>query len=127
MSSEEQQYVISDKSKLSIGDVQAAAKTAWVDLHTQGSAARARAEANGIDVDALPESLDEVIRIRSAGAGFGSLDLVLGALAPIGWDLWKHVLLPHIRERWGDNAIKAKNAAAKKAATAAKKTPPAAK
>lgn len=122
MSDSEQAFAIKDKTKLGVSDIQATAAAAWADMQEVGTAAHAAAVKAGIDLKALPKELGQLLSIKPAGAGLGSVDLLIGALGPVAWDVWKHVLLPQIRARWGDDAIKAKAAAAKKAAAAAKKS-----
>jgi glycogen synthase len=57
----------------------------------------------------------------------GGVDLLILAASHVAAQIWQHVLLPQIRERWGDKAIAAKNAADKAAArkAAAATKPPA--
>jgi hypothetical protein len=124
METEVVEYVIVDKAKLSVADIQRDALAAWADVRTAGTTANANAKAAGIDVESLPASLEDVVRIKAGGAGVGSIDLVIaGVLAKIALDFWRHVLLPHIRETFGDNAIKAKKAEAKKSAKTAAQAP----
>lgn len=102
------EYVIEDKSRHGVTDVQAAVNDAWIDIQVEGTEANARAKRAGIEVSSLPAEVAKLLGIRPSAAGIGTVDFVLVALGPVAWDVWKHVLLPQIRERWGDNAIKEK-------------------
>ena len=116
----QEEYVITDKTSVSVKDVQQAVRAAWADLAVEGSTAREQAIDAGIDLDALPAELDGFVDVQPAAAGMGGVDLLILAASHAAVQLWQYVLLPQIRERWGDKSIAAKNAAAKKAAAAAK-------
>ncbi len=121
----QEEYVIGDKSVLSVKDVQDAVREAWSDLRIDGSAARQLALDADIDVDALPKLAIGFVDVKPAGAGMGGVDLLILAASHVAAQIWQHVLLPQIRERWGDKAIAAKNAAARKTAAATRTPAPA--
>ena len=122
----QEEFTIADKAVLSVKDVQDTVRTAWADLRAEGSAARQLAIDAGIDIGALPETVAGFVDVKPAAAGIAGVDLIILAASHAAVQLWQHVLLPQIRERWGDKAIAKKNAAAtaaaKKAAAAAKKS-----
>ncbi len=122
----QEEFTIADKALLSVKDVQDAVRTAWADLRVEGSAARQLAIDAGIDIDDLPATAAGFVDVKPAAAGIAGVDLIILAASHAAVQLWQHVLLPQIRERWGDKAIAKKNAAAtaaaKKAAAAAKKS-----
>lgn len=107
------EITIDPRASVGLAGLQATVQQAWADLQCDGSKARARALEAGIDVDALPAVPEELLELKPAAAGFGTTGIILLCLRPIAADLWKHVFLPQIRERWGDQAIKAKKALAK--------------
>lgn len=123
----QEEFTIADKSVLSVKDVQDAVRAAWADMRIEGSMARQLAIDAGIDIDALPETAAGFVDVKPAAAGIAGVDLIILAASHAAVQLWQHVLLPQIRERWGDKAIARKNsvaaAVAKKAAAAAKKSP----
>jgi hypothetical protein len=122
----QEEFTIADKSVLSVKDVQDAVRAAWADLRVEGSTARQLAIDAGIDIDDLPDTAAGFVDVKPAAAGIAGVDLIILAASHAAVQLWQHVLLPQIRERWGDKAIAKKNAAAtaaaKKAAAAAKKS-----
>ena len=124
----QEDYLIGDKAVLSVKDVQDAVRAAWADMRVTGSTAHQLAIDAGIDIDALPDLATGFVDVKPAAAGMGGVDLIILAASHAAVQVWQHVLLPQIRERWGDKAIARKNAAtaaAKKAATAAGTPPPA--
>lgn len=55
-----------------------------------------------------PATLDAgsiTVSVHGAGLDPASVALVVAFLAPPAMDIWKHVLLPRIRRRWGINAV----------------------
>lgn len=118
------------RDDLRIVEVQATAKEAWKQMREPGTVAHANALARGIDPQTLPKQLDRVIELRPNGAGISSVDLIVTIASSVGakagLDLWKYVALAHIRDRWGDHALKemraAKRSAARKKPTRKKKT-----
>lgn len=115
---------------LRIADVQAAAREAWKQMREPGTLAHANALARGVDPQTLPSQLDRVLRLRPNGAGISTVDVLVmvagsgaGTVgAKIAWDLWKYVVLAHIRYRWGDHALREKRAELRRAAAAKKTT-----
>lgn len=128
MSDSKLTYEISAKAKVDHKAIQAASLKAWADVRVPGSISNARATEAGVNIEALPQSLNAMLKIHPSGAPLIDVDFVVtaigsGAAAKIGMDMWKYVLLPHIREKFGDKAIAVKKAAAKK--TAAEQAAPA--
>jgi hypothetical protein len=115
----ERHYQIADRRKLDVGAIQAAAKAAWVEMRVPGSASHSNAQSHGLTPSELPPNLNEVLRIRSAAAGVGSVDVVVaGFLGKVGWDLWRYVVMPYIESRWGVGVIREKLEADKQTAIA---------
>jgi hypothetical protein len=94
------------------GDVEAYLQKLWEDLRRPNSEARRQVDQAGIDINRLPQRLEDAIRVEDA---VGSVDIpgtavVFVAIAPIVkkvvLDLWKFVALPQIRRRWGDSALR---------------------
>ncbi|MCA8287299.1 hypothetical protein [Burkholderia vietnamiensis] len=94
----------------------------WQDLHREGSSTYKRAVASGIEISALPVSMDEVFDFRKSAAGLDHsvVDFVVmlagteaAKVAGRGvikatTQLWDHVFLPLIRSKWGDESLKEK-------------------
>ncbi len=114
-----------DKGVLSVKDVQDAVRAAWDDLRVPGSTVHQLALDAGIDIDALPATPAGFVDAQPAAAGMGGVDLIILAASHAAVQIWQHVLLPQIRERWGDKAIARKNAQAKAAAKKAAAPAPA--
>lgn len=114
------------RPRLQVAQVQAAAQDAWAEMRTPGTKAHANAVAHGLKPESLPSKLNQVLVLRSEAAGVGTVDLAvvaIGLASKAAWDLWQYVVLPHIRERWGDKALEErKKAAAKSEAALTKKT-----
>jgi len=125
---QEDHYVIADKAALSVKDVQDAVRSAWDDLRIEGTVVRQLALDAGIDLAKLPATPTGFVDVRPGAAGIGGVELIILAASHAAVQLWQHVLLPQIRDRWGDKAIARKNAAdaaaAKKAAADAKAAAP---
>lgn len=76
----------------------------WGALREDG-ALREEAAAAGIDlaeIDALERS---PIEVRSDEAGFDPVSIVIVVAGIVAKDLWKEVLLPRIRARYGAEAV----------------------
>ena len=102
-------------------DIQSAAQEALEQARMPGTVAHANALANELDPGALPENIRDALKVRSEGVGVGTVDAIAVLyMSKAGWDLWKHVVLPHLRARWGDRAIVAKERE-RAAASAAKR------
>src|SRR5262249_31326318 len=113
-------YEISQASEVSVERVVKLAREVWREIHDEGSLAREEAERAGIPLGALPESMERVLSLKASGAGFepGSVVLVvtgmlLNGASRVALDVWKHVVLPRIREKWGDHALKLRKPARK--------------
>lgn len=114
---------IVEKGRISLAEIQREARNAISDIAVEGTAANLRAKEAGINVSALSGDADSMLTFKPAAAGIGTVEIVLLALGPVAYDIWKHVVLAHIRDKWGDHAIKAKRAAAKAAEKASVKAP----
>ncbi len=104
------------RGDLSVDQVQAEIAQFWQALDNPGSSEveaelSAKLSATGLDRAALA-SFDRgnAITVRAAASGADPIAVVLlVTLAPstnrIIKDLWATIVLPRIRQRWGDNAI----------------------
>ncbi|MGB6353201.1 MAG: hypothetical protein WBF21_04435 [Steroidobacteraceae bacterium] len=117
------QYDIEPSSEASISKICALAEQVWRDLQAEGSSARRAAATMNIDVADLPARLDQALVVKASGAGFDPTSIVLmvtgaatGAvskqLSRVVMDLWKYVILPQVRARWGDRSLKERRQAA---------------
>ena len=92
-------------------EVQREIQKFWAELDTSDEAAKRLADA-GIDLDDLPrEGRADAIRVSVRGAGVEPTAVALViAFAPVANELlvslWKEVLLPQIRNRYGRDAIR---------------------
>jgi predicted NAD-dependent protein-ADP-ribosyltransferase YbiA (DUF1768 family) len=94
----------------------------WADLHRKGSPTYARAIASGIETAALPTNIEEYIDFKKSAAGLDHsvVDFVVmlagteaakvvgRGVIKVSSQLWDLVLLPLIRRKWGDEALKEK-------------------
>ena len=115
------EYEVVDREKMRVSDVASLASEAWDNLKRPESQAYKAAEAAGVDRALLPPKIDDALTIEEEGAPFelATLAVIIAtALAPEAKkavaDVWKCVLLPRIRHRWGDHALKEKADAMKK-------------
>ncbi len=98
-------------SKRSSDEIRDEVESLWDQLQKPG-ALRDAADAQGIDLDELGgKQLKEVISFQDEGAGISPETVaIVVAFAPlfvkIASDLWEHIFLPRIIERWGDTAMK---------------------
>ena len=108
-------YTIVDQSKHSVRDFLGLAEEAWRDMGEEGTAANASARQAGIAVGRLPKKLNQVLLIKS-GAGIQSEHVeVVWVLGKMAMDVWRYVVLPHIRDVFGDRALKEEKAIGKAA------------
>ncbi|MCU1315200.1 MAG: hypothetical protein JWN63_522 [Candidatus Acidoferrum typicum] len=119
----ELQYEVTQDSGATISSVRKLAREVWHELQTEGSEAREDAKRAGIDLETIPSTLEKGLELRPSGAAFepGSMALVVSGMllhvaGQASLDLWKYVLLPRIRERWGDHALRERKQPAKKSA-----------
>jgi len=110
-------YTIVDKSKHSVRDFLRLAEEAWRDVGEEGTAGNASAKQSGIVVGRLPKKLNQVLLIKS-GAGIQSEHFeVVWVLGKMAMDVWRYVVLPHIRDVLGDRALKEGKTIAKEQAS----------
>ncbi len=109
------QYEVARESRVTISEIQEFASSVWTELHCAGSAAHRQALRRGIDVSQLPKELGDALTIKPNVAGYDPssiLMLVTGAVlaggSRVGLDVWKFVILPQFRARWGDHALREK-------------------
>ncbi|MFZ0042557.1 MAG: hypothetical protein WAK93_14695 [Solirubrobacteraceae bacterium] len=100
------------RGELSVDQVQAEIAQFWQALDNPGSSAlEAELSAAGLDRAALASfDRENAISVRAATSGADPIAVVLlVTLAPstnrIIKDLWATIVLPRIRQRWGDDAI----------------------
>lgn len=115
-----------DAAELTAEQVLADTRQIWADMKTQGSQARAALLGLGVQPAELPANVGEVLSIKGSGAGMDAATITLivvavggaiGAKLPVMvGDIWKYVILPQLRHRWGDKALAEK---AKKTTSAA--------
>jgi hypothetical protein len=109
-SNTELQFVLLRPNKIRITDIQETVIEAWRRMGRPGTIEHANSLAYGLDRTDLPRRLADMVTLRPDGAGVGTVDLIVVLSGKVAWDLWKHVLLPHIRDVWGDDALKRKRA-----------------
>jgi hypothetical protein len=116
MTNEELRYQI-DWNHISLREIQKAVDEAWETLAEPGSAIRQTAQQHGIDTASLPATRKEALALKKSEAGLHQevVDLLLVATSHAARDVWHHVLLPWLRSRFGDDAIKERKTAAKAA------------
>jgi hypothetical protein len=79
----------------------------WSDLHTDESL-RAEARRAGIDLGELPRgSRDSAITIEKTTANFAGAEILIGLGVKIAYDVWKELILPRLRQRFGSDSIRA--------------------
>lgn len=110
-------FRIARRDKTRIADIQQAVREAWRQMRRPGTTAHANAVACGFDRVELPKRLTDVVTVRPDGAGAATVDMIVVLSGKVAWDIWKYVLLPHIRDIWGDGALKRKQVAAEKSKT----------
>jgi hypothetical protein len=103
-------YEIADKAAVSVEDIQQAVADAWSEMRQPGTDAYEDAKRAGIDVAALPASVDDVVEVRPHGAGVGAVEVaIIGFLGKVAYDVWKdvwtHILLPKVKKRFGEKAL----------------------
>jgi hypothetical protein len=92
-------------------EVQQEIDTFWAELETSGQLRKEVVDA-GVDLGALPtEARSEAIQVTVRGAGLDpTMVSLVVAFAPIANEalvsLWKRVLLPRIRDRYGRDAVR---------------------
>lgn len=108
-------YELVSESGITILEIQKLVNEAWSDLFIDGTTSHQNALNANIEILNLPQSIDGVLTLRPSGAGFDPASvflIVAGAMGPalskVSEDVWKYVLLPRIRAKWGDNSLKAK-------------------
>ncbi len=95
----------------SADEVQREIQNFWDDLDSSDELRKELADA-GVDVDSLPQqNRENAIRVSVRGAGVEPTAVALViAFAPVANEvlisLWKQVLLPRIRSRYGRDAIR---------------------
>jgi len=96
-------------------------------MFVEGTAAHDLARACRIDPHELPLVRERAIELAPSGAGFEPSSLLIGILikdgSQIAMDVWKRVLLPRLRARFGDDAIKEKKGMAPEKPTAKRGVP----
>lgn len=106
-------FRIAQQDKIRISDIQEAVLEAWRQMRRPGTTEHANFVAHGFGQVNLPKRLSDVVDVRPDGAGVGTVDLIVVLSGKAALDIWKYVLLPHIRDIWGDDALKRKRATVK--------------
>lgn len=94
------------RGTLTVAEIQAEIEIFWRDARSDAGLA-AEARELGVDVTDSSRSPD-VLRVEAEGAGVDpavALILVSLGVRRVSADLWKYLVLPRIRRRWGDDAI----------------------
>lgn len=96
---------------LTRADLERELDTLWNELRADG-ATRDAALARGINVDDVPDRRD-AISVTTDAAGFTPVETaIIVAFAPVAAkvarDIWEHIILPRIRQRYGQNALEKK-------------------
>ena len=111
----ELEYELVSESGITIFEIQKLVNETWSDLLTEGTTSRQNALDANIDIQNLQGSIDGVLTLRPSGVGFDPTSVFLivagamgTALSKVSGDIWKYVLLPRIRARWGDHSLKTK-------------------
>jgi hypothetical protein len=107
------EYDIVDKNNVTIAKLQNEANIAWEQLHKPNSSAAQSAINHSIDLSQLPSKLEDALKILPSGQGIDPTTIAIivaivnsPAVATAARDIWKYVILPHIRDKFGDEAIK---------------------
>jgi hypothetical protein len=126
-------YGIGRAAGVSLKQIQRYAADVWRELGEVDSDASRNAARFRIDVSSVSRDIKDEVDLRPTppAFAFNPNDVVLtivksGAAARVALDLWRYVLLPRIRAKWGDDALKererARKDSAKKAAATRSKT-----
>jgi len=106
------EYTILDKNHVTVADIQKEVHIAWNQLHDPQSIIAHNAVRFGIEPSQLPEKLEDILSVRPSGQGLDPSTIAIivaiinsSAVSTVAKDIWKYVILPHIRDRFGDNAI----------------------
>ena len=101
-------------ASVTTGELNAATNELWAALQRNDSALATEATACGIDLQQIAGlSRDQAITFHQDGAGFDpATTAIVVALAPVAAgivrDLWKEIILPRLRQRLGNDALKEK-------------------
>lgn len=63
----------------------------------------------GINPSQLPHDLTQILSMKKSAAGFDAsiVDMVVTfASGSVAKDLWTYIILPHLRDKFGDTALK---------------------
>jgi hypothetical protein len=94
----------------SVREVQQELDRLWESLNTDRESLR-RAQQARISLAKLPAGRrGQLIKVRRKGAGLEpattAIVVVIGLGAKVLRDVWKHILLPRLRKKYGDQALK---------------------
>ena len=97
---------------VSVLELQEEIRATWRDLSQDSIRSEDLAKA-GIDVKALSAAESEApIKIERQGGGFDFTPIIVSfapAAAAIIMDVWKRLILPRIRRKWGEDSIWERN------------------
>ena len=107
-----------DVDTLGVGDLRRYLGAVWAELRSP--LGREVLKREGFPENFADQEFDEVFFVEPSGAplvdpGSVFIGMLLTGVGTVGRDLWKKVLLPRIEDRYGKKALKARQAAAKKA------------
>ena len=105
-------YVI-DNPSITLPKLNAEIAALWSALLTPESQVRKNAEAIGIPCDSLPREHGDIIAVDRSAAGLemSLIEFIVtltgtSAAQRVGRDLWVYVILPWLRQKYGDKALR---------------------
>jgi hypothetical protein len=94
------------QGELSVEEIREEVDRVWEELRSS-EAVRREAAAAGVDVEQLDTGAARApIDVAARGAGFGVIEILVVAAGVVARDLWKEVILPRIKERFGADAVR---------------------
>jgi hypothetical protein len=105
------EYQLAKSPTVTIEKIKHEVATVWADLKSRSSGAYDEAVKHGIDVNALPENVVQAIELRKSSAGLDPnyTDLVVTLVnSKVALDVWTYILLPWLRDKFGDKALEAR-------------------
>jgi hypothetical protein len=94
-----------ERGRLTVDELQDEVARLWNELQ-EDEELRQEARSAGIDVDQLGASEAEPpVRVQPAAAGFEPGTILLIIAGVVARDVWKEIILPRLKRRWGADAI----------------------
>lgn len=102
----DQYELVYRRGELSVDEIRDEIDRVWRELQSS-DAARGELAAAGVDVDRLDVDAPRApIDVATRGAGFGVVEILVVAAGVVARDLWKEVILPRIKDRYGVDAVR---------------------